>query len=246
MIERLSGFAFLGSTAILCLLLGLCIWVIAKAIERLSFFQARRDDLDRLGDELVARLRHGDFDGADLVLAQSPSIEAAVVRPALEWLDGGSDAVEAVLDAKRAGVRRELEHSLLFIGIIGRLAPWMGLFGTIIGVIETLRLLEQQQGKDVVSTLAHGVSTGLIPAGAGVVVGLATAVAHSILIDEVMHVEANAEILSKRLVALMRFKKYLAAEFGLAGNGLTQDPAAALEPEPDEEVERARSVAELD
>ncbi|HMJ52573.1 MAG TPA: MotA/TolQ/ExbB proton channel family protein [Polyangiaceae bacterium] len=133
--ERLSGLALLGSTFILCLLFGSSIWVIAKTIERWSFFRARRDDLDRVADDLVARLRHGDFDGADLVLAYSPSIEAAVVRPALEWLDGGPDAVEAVLDAKRAGNRRDLERSLGPLGIGGRQAPWVGLFGTIIGLI---------------------------------------------------------------------------------------------------------------
>jgi len=246
MIERLSGIAFLGSMFTLCFLLGLSIWVIAKTAERWSFFRGRRDDLDRVAGDLVARLRQGDFDGADLVLAYSPSIEAALVRPALDWIDGGADAVEAVLDAKRAGKRRDLERSLWPLGVVGRQAPWLGLFGTIIGLIDTLRLLEQGQGRDALSTLWHGMSMGLIPAGAGVIIGLATTIAHGILVDEVLHIDTNVAILSKQLQAILRYKKNLATEFGLADRGLGDDAGVPMAPEIDDDVDRPRSIAELD
>jgi len=246
MIERLSGLALLGSTLIVCALFGLSIWIIARTVERYSFFRTRKDDIEGLGEELVARLRQGDFGGVDRVLAQSPSIEAALLRPALEWLDAGPDAVEEVINAKSAGNRRELERSLLPLGIIGRQAPWVGGFGAIMGLIGTLHQLEKGPG-NFTSTLAHGISLSLLPAAAGIVVGVAASIAHSTLFDEVLNVDVGVGILSKRLLALLRFKGTLAREFGLTANGLGRTSlAASSSTNLEDDAERPRSVTELD
>jgi len=246
MIGRLSGLAFLGSTFVVGLLFGSAIWVFARAMERWSFFKDRRDDINRLGDELISRLRHGDFDGADFVLTQSPSIEAASVRPGLDWLDGGPDAVEAAIDAQRVGIRRELEQSLLPIGIIGRQAPWFGLLGLMISLVDTIRSLDDEQTKSTMSALFHGVSIGLIPACAGLIVGIATSITHEILVEKIRYIDAGVAILTKRLLAFLSFKNHLAREFGLSANG--HDSGAIPETEIDDEVDRRRpvSMAEMD
>ena len=246
MIERLSGLALLGSTFVVGLLFGVSIWVFARAMERWSFFRERRDDVNRVGDELVSRLRHGDFDGADFVLSQSPSIEAASVRPGLDWLDGGPAAVEAAIDAQRVGIRRELERSLLPIGIIGRQAPWLGFLALLISLFDTIRSLDHEQAKDTMSALFHGISIGLIPACAGVIVGIATSITHEILVQKILYIDAGVAILTKRLMALLCFKSHLAREFGLSGNG--HDSGAIAEREIDDELDRRRpvSMAEMD
>src|SRR5689334_19934407 len=99
-IERLSRVALLGSAWVLYLLFGLSIFSIGIMLERWIFFYVRRDDTDKMADDLVARLRDGDLRGADQLLGRSKSIEAAVVRPALKWLDGGPGAVEEALEGE--------------------------------------------------------------------------------------------------------------------------------------------------
>ena len=160
MTERLAGVASSASTVTLFLLLGLALWVIAKVMERSSFFRERRDDLERVGDELVSRLKQGDYDGADFVLSRSPSIEASLVRPALDWIDGGPDAVEALLESRRIAGRRSLEQTLLPIAIIARQAPWLGALGTLIGLVNTFGVLAQERGKDLGSVPWQGLSMG--------------------------------------------------------------------------------------
>ena len=108
MIERLSRVALLGSAWVLYLLFGLSVFSIGIMIERWIFFRVRKDNTDKLGDDLIALLRDGDLRGADHLLAKSPSIEAAVVRDSLKWIDGGPDALSEALEAEMRKKRREL------------------------------------------------------------------------------------------------------------------------------------------
>src|SRR6476646_4049427 len=100
MIERLSRVALLGSAWVLYLLFGLSVFSIGIMIERWIFFRVRKDNTDKLGDDLIALLRDGDLRGADQLLAKSPSIEAAVVRDSLKWIEGGADALSEALEAE--------------------------------------------------------------------------------------------------------------------------------------------------
>lgn len=243
MIERLSGWV-LGSTLIFGVLFGALIWVLARMMERKTFFGERADDVSRLADTLVSHLRRGDFAGADRVLAHSPSLEAAVVRPALAWLDGGPAAVEAAIDARRIELRRELEGSISSLGLIGRQAPWVGLIGIIVGLVETLRLLDYAQGKDAAVALARGISSGLISAGAGVIVGSISMVAYQVFFDKIAYTDSGVSILSNRLLALLRFNRQLAQEFGFA-NGHDRRAEAEIEDDEDD-PNRPIPLTELD
>src|SRR5258708_39932540 len=167
MTERLSRVALLGSAWVLYLLFGLSIFSIGIMIERYIFFRIRRDNTDKLGDDLVARLRESDFRGADQILAKSPSIEAAVVRDALKWLDGGPAAMEEALDAEIRKKPRELERGMTPMGTIGNNAPFIGLLGTGIGVIDSFHLLGEGQTKEAMGHVISGSSEALCATGVG-------------------------------------------------------------------------------
>ena len=64
MIERLSRVALLGSAWVLYLLFGLSIFSIGVMIERYIFFRVRKDDTDKLADDLIRHLRDSDVRGA--------------------------------------------------------------------------------------------------------------------------------------------------------------------------------------
>ncbi len=71
----------------------------------------------------------------------SKTVEAEVLRQALLFTDGGSaaflDAVEQRLAAERAG----LDRGTVLLGTIGNNAPFVGLFGTVLGIIEAFSYL---------------------------------------------------------------------------------------------------------
>jgi biopolymer transport protein ExbB/TolQ len=217
MIERLSRVALLGSAWVLYLLFGLSIFSIGIMIERWIFFRVRRDDTDKLADDLVSLLRNGDVRGADQVLAKSRSIEASVVRPALKWLDGGPAAIEEALDAEMRKKRRELERGMTPMGTIGNNAPFIGLLGTVIGVIDAFHLLGQGQNKEAMSNVMSGISEALVATGVGLFVALPAVVAYNLMGKKVNDIEANVAIIGKQLLAYLKSQEKLSSELAALG-----------------------------
>ena len=79
------------------------------------------------------------------MLSDSQSVEARIVREALDWHGDGPDAVEQIL-AKSIRLRaREFESGLLFLGTLGNNAPFIGLFGTVLGIVTAFRELGSNQ-----------------------------------------------------------------------------------------------------
>src|SRR5688572_29652072 len=100
LVERLLRVALLGSTWVLYLLLVLSIVSFAAMVERWIFFRGRRDDIDALRHTFSRALLDDDFEKAEAVLANSPSIEAQVIRNALDWRVGGAGAVADAVDSE--------------------------------------------------------------------------------------------------------------------------------------------------
>jgi biopolymer transport protein TolQ len=217
MIERLSRVALLGSAWVLYLLFGLSIFSIGIMIERWFFFYTRRDDTDKLGEELVAHLKNGDVRGAEQLLTRSPSIEAAVVRPALKWLEGGPGAVEQALEGEMQKKRRELERGMTSMGTIGNNAPFVGLLGTVIGVIDAFHLLGEGQNKEAMGHVMSGISEALVATGVGLFVALPAVVAYNVMAKKVNQIEANVGIIGKQLMAYLKAQDKLHEEMRALG-----------------------------
>jgi biopolymer transport protein ExbB/TolQ len=217
MIERLSRVALLGSAWVLYLLFGLSVFSIGIMIERWIFFRVRKDDTDKLGDDMIALLRDGDLRGADQLLAKSPSIEAAVVRDSLKWIDGGPDALSEALEAEMRKKRRELERGMTPMGTIGNNAPFVGLLGTVIGVIDAFHLLGEGQNKAAMGNVMSGISEALVATGVGLFVALPAVVAYNVMSKKVNDIEANVGIMSKLLLAYLKSQDKLASELHALG-----------------------------
>jgi biopolymer transport protein ExbB/biopolymer transport protein TolQ len=195
----------------------LSIFSIGIMIERYIFFRVRQDDTDKLADQLVGRLRDGDVRGADQLLAKSPSVEAAVVRPALKWLDGGAGAVEEALEGEMRKRRRELERGMTAMGTIGNNAPFVGLLGTVIGVIDAFHLLGEGQNKEAMGHVMSGISEALVATGVGLFVALPAVVAYNVIAKKVNEIESNVGVIGKQLLAYLKTQDKLAQELHALG-----------------------------
>jgi biopolymer transport protein ExbB/TolQ len=242
-IERLSRVALLGSAWVLYVLFGLSIFSIGIMIERYIFFRVRRDDTEKLADHLIGRLRDGDVRGAEQVLARSPSVEAAVVRPALKWLDGGPGAVEEALEGEMRKKRRELERGMTAMGTIGNNAPFVGLLGTVIGVIDAFHLLGEGQNKEAMGHVMSGISEALVATGVGLFVALPAVVAYNVIAKKVNELEANVGVIGKHLLAYLKTQDKLAQELHALGERPGNGRSNLL---PGEGASARPNVSELD
>jgi biopolymer transport protein ExbB/biopolymer transport protein TolQ len=179
LIQRLMKVALLGSEWVLYLLIGLSVLSISAMFERWLFFRRRTDDLDKLRKDLIKRLNDDDIAGAEKLLDKSPAIEARVVREALRWLPGGAEAMADAVDSELARLKKELERGTNLLGTLGNNAPFIGLFGTVIGVVEAFEQLGKQStvaAKTAAVAAPQEVMAAIAEALVATAVGLAVAI----------------------------------------------------------------------
>src|SRR5580692_4176976 len=136
MIERIkSAMVGAGAAWVLWLMLALSVVSLAIMLERAWLYWTLRDDIEALMRELGRLLRAGDLDGARRRLEASPSAEAAVVVAGVVEADLGADAAAEAMAGASALQRLKLERRLAYLGTLGNNAPFIGLLGTVIGIV---------------------------------------------------------------------------------------------------------------
>jgi biopolymer transport protein ExbB/biopolymer transport protein TolQ len=198
LVERLSRIALLGSTWVLYVLFALSIVSLAAGLERLIFFARRSDDFDALEARFAEALEASDFDRARAILAGSRSLEAGIILGALRWAHAGPRALSDALAASLGRARRELSRSMNLFATLGNNAPFIGLLGTVIGVIEAFHQLgNAAQNKGAMGNVMSGIAEALIATGVGLFVALPAVVAYNLIQKRVGEIETGTEVLGK-------------------------------------------------
>jgi biopolymer transport protein ExbB/biopolymer transport protein TolQ len=214
LIHNLTKLALFGAAWVMYLLIALSFVSLAIMLDRFLYFRKGKGDPDKLATELVKRLRDGDRRGAENVLAKSTMIEAKIVKPALDWIDGGPEAVTEVLDASMTRMRKEFERGLTFLGTLGNNAPFVGLLGTVIGVIESFHQLGSAgQNKEAMGNVMGGISEALVATAVGLLVALPAVVGYNLAQKKVSEIESNVSIITKQMLALLKSEHKTAQEF---------------------------------
>ena len=143
LIELFKSFAMLGAEWVMWVLVALSVASVAFMLERAKFYRSLDDDLEALSKQLRELLRSGDRQGARDRLARSPSPAAIVALAGLDEYDSGMRAAEEAMAGAGARVRINLERYLAFLGTVGNNAPFVGLFGTVIGIIQAFDKLHR-------------------------------------------------------------------------------------------------------
>jgi biopolymer transport protein ExbB/TolQ len=168
-----------GAGWVMWLMILLSVVSVAIMLERGWFYWSLRDDIGKLALKLREDLRRGDYEAARVALERSPSAEAAVVVAGLLEADRGAKAAEEAMEGAMALQRMKLERRLAFLGTLGNNAPFIGLFGTVIGVVEAFEQLGKQStvvGKAAAAGAPQEVMAAIAEALVATAVGLAVAI----------------------------------------------------------------------
>ncbi len=176
MIERIkSAMVGTGATWVLVLMLVLSVVSLAVMLERAWLYWSLRDDVAELMKELGQLLRKGDLEGAKKRLERSPSAEAAVVVAGLVEADLGPAVAEEAMAGASALQKLKLEKRLAFLGTLGNNAPFIGLLGTVIGILGAFDELSKAKGGGG-SIAPEGVMAQISEALVATAVGLLVAI----------------------------------------------------------------------
>src|SRR5690606_7210114 len=127
-------------------LLVLSLVSVATIVERAIFFRRRRLPVARVTRDLQEALRGDDLNAVRSLLKGTAGPEAVVLLRTLEWYDDGADSMSEAMEAAMREQRLELEQGLAFLGTIGNNAPFLGLLGTVLGVVQAFQELSASSG----------------------------------------------------------------------------------------------------
>jgi biopolymer transport protein ExbB/TolQ len=196
--------ALLGSAWVLYLLMALSVVSLAAMVERWFFFRRHRDDTEKLRADIAKALLAGDAERARERLAESPSLEARVLREALPWWKGGADAFNDAVDSELSRVQKEIERGTSLLGTLGNNAPFIGLLGTVIGVIEAFREFGAGASKAAMGNVMGGIAEALIATAIGLLVAIPAVVAYNVFRGRVKDAVTNCQMLARILLSQLK------------------------------------------
>ena len=143
---------------------------LALIVERLIYL--RRDKLlpKQLLDEVIRVYRNGKVNPEVVEKLEQNSPLGTVLAAALRNVDAPRDVMKESIEEAGRGVAHMLERFLTTLGTIATLAPLLGLFGTVIGMIEIFGA-QNATGTNP-AQLAHGISMALYCTGFGLAIAM--------------------------------------------------------------------------
>jgi len=204
MTQTLLRFTLIGQDWILYALGILSLLSVAVMIERLLFFGARGfHAVDALAEKLLA----GDLSYAREVLKSARGMEGEVMRAALDEVPKGADAVAEVIASGIARQRMHYERWLAYLGTLGNNAPFVGLLGTVLGIIRAFQDLATATPGQVSrgpQTVMAGISSALVATAVGLFVALPAVVAFNGFQRWLKSITSRTNMLGHALVAYLR------------------------------------------
>jgi biopolymer transport protein ExbB len=199
-----------GAEWVLWLLFALSFISIAIVIERVLVFRKKSGDIKQLADKLDRHLAAGDLEQARAALREENSVCARVADAGLKLAERGPQTAEKGMQSAMAVERSLLEARLAYLGTLGNNAPFIGLFGTVIGVILAFDELGKVQsaaaGQGASSVVMGSIAEALVATAVGIAVALPAVAAYNFFQRWISTMLADAEALSSLVLA------YLCAE----------------------------------
>ncbi len=205
-VKYLLKIAMLGSAWVLYLLVALSVASIGAMVERWLFFR-KHGSGEELGDQLCELLEDGEKAKAQALLRDSATIEAEVLRASLRWAHGGPAALEAAIEGQMTKRRRELERGMTLLGTLGNNAPFIGLLGTVIGVIVAFADLADGTNKVQMDKVMGGIAEALVATGVGLLVAIPAVVGFNVFQKKIGDIEDNVTSIAHRLSAFIAVGK---------------------------------------
>ena len=139
--------------------------------ERMWRFQGLIDGAKSLTRDTLDALLQRDLEGAREACEGSDQPLAKIFLEAMTWKNVALEDLERVLATSRQEVAHGMKRGLWVIGTIGSLAPYVGLFGTVVGIIKAFGDMAEH-GAGGFEVVAAGISEALIATAAGLAVAI--------------------------------------------------------------------------
>ena len=173
-------------------------------IDRFRKFRGLEEKSRLFASQVIEKLVEPDLDGARAMCQQSELPVAGMMLETLRWQNVSIEDYDRILATLRADLGTEMRRGIWLIGTVGSLAPFVGLFGTVVGIIRAFADLAQGSGGGF-EVVASSLSEALIATAAGLAVAITALALYNYLNTRVRLISATYARASERLVQAILF-----------------------------------------
>lgn len=208
--------------------------LLAVIIERSLYYNRNNRDISVFIHNLQVQLEKGNLEAAQNQATRLHSVIGEVAEEGVRLLAVQKEDFSRAYDITTNIVVRKLQKYLPILGTIGAIAPFLGLFGTVSGVIKSL--FKMGQGGEAASlTMIAEISNALIATGYGLAIAIIAVVAYNLFGNIVKRYEDDFMLLKLLFLSFSNIEfdtsKYFGSVFSDdSSQGLGQNLDYSSEP----------------
>jgi biopolymer transport protein ExbB len=191
----------------LALILASSVLALGVGIERLIALWNVGEGARTLSEAIFRHLLRGDVAAARATADRSDAMVADVFRAGLERLDRPLSAVEGAIDRERTQLSLKLRRNLWILGTLGAVTPFVGLFGTVAGIMRSFKDLGvdvQGGGSGGSAAVMIGISEALIATAAGILVAVESVILFNYFQTRVGRLSVELRLMADEFLELLR------------------------------------------
>jgi biopolymer transport protein ExbB len=207
----LTGILRTGSAS-MWIIVACSVIALAVAIERAIALWGFTSRARTLADAVSRALFRGDLDDARAQCDRSGSPAADVFlaalvpsspRPGAKAARADPERIAAAVERERQQVNLRLRRNLWILGTVGATAPFVGLFGTVVGIMHAFRQMANT-GQGGFAVVAAGISEALVTTAGGIAVAIEAVVIYNFLNVHVGKLSLELKLLAEEYLELVR------------------------------------------
>jgi biopolymer transport protein ExbB len=206
--DRIFAVAHYADQAVLWLLLALTFISLAIIVERyirLSKASKVSSEQRRRLEEAMSSVKIRDLEDVKL---DPQSLEGRVLNYSMEHIkQNGLKGLSETFDSFIKFQQPKLERSLAFLATVGSNAPYIGLFGTVLGIMKSFHDLANASSAGQQTVMA-GISAALIATATGLMVAIPNIVAYNYFQKQVKSIIGGVESTKDMVMAYAKMKGY--------------------------------------
>jgi biopolymer transport protein ExbB len=203
LIQTFTKLAGLGAEWVMWLLLALAALTLIIAFERIYLFTSTRMDVTGTARKMMRLLESRDIAELQGLVKEGKSMEQRVLADALSMFYSGADSVQEIAQASLIRERQRYERALSYLGTVGSNAPFIGLLGTVIGVIISFGELGRNP-KGGLEVVGPGISEALVATAVGLLVAIPAVVLFNYFKAALKTRMNNTDFLLRLVIAHLR------------------------------------------
>lgn len=176
---------------------------IAAIIERLIIIRRAQVDVSEVVRRAEDALYDGDVDRAVSILSSQDSPVTRVLIAGIQAQHLGERGAERAMEEQGTIETRYLTKWLGTLDTIITIAPLLGLFGTVTGMISAFHVIASKEGISTPTAITGGVAEALIATATGLAIAIFTLVGYNYLQERVKHIVAEIEARGTAMVNVL-------------------------------------------